>query len=69
MAENSKIEWTRHTFNLWEGCQKVGPKWGNFAATRDDALFYGAKEIIERFGRRATGPEGKRIIEWARSFT
>lgn len=25
MAENSKIEWTTHTFNPWIGCQKVGP--------------------------------------------
>ena len=25
MAENSKIEWTDHTFNPWIGCQKVGP--------------------------------------------
>lgn len=25
MAENSKIEWTDHTFNPWEGCQKVSP--------------------------------------------
>lgn len=25
MAENSNIEWTRHTFNPWIGCQKVGP--------------------------------------------
>lgn len=25
MAENSKIEWTKHTFNPWIGCQKVGP--------------------------------------------
>ncbi len=25
MSENSKIEWTDHTFNPWEGCQKVGP--------------------------------------------
>ena len=23
MAENSKIEWTDHTFNPWIGCQKV----------------------------------------------
>src|SRR5262249_15728488 len=23
MAENSKIEWTDHTFNPWVGCQKV----------------------------------------------
>lgn len=25
MAENSKIEWTDHTFNPWIGCTKVGP--------------------------------------------
>lgn len=25
MAENSKIEWTTHTFNPWIGCQKVSP--------------------------------------------
>lgn len=25
MGENSKIEWTTHTFNAWYGCTKVGP--------------------------------------------
>lgn len=25
MAENSKIEWTTHTFNPWLGCTKVSP--------------------------------------------
>lgn len=25
MAENSKIEWTDHTFNPWVGCTKVSP--------------------------------------------
>jgi protein gp37 len=25
MGENSKIEWTHHTFNPWVGCQKVSP--------------------------------------------
>jgi len=25
MATNSKIEWTRHTWNPWVGCTKVGP--------------------------------------------
>ena len=41
MAENSKIEWTHHTFNPWWGCIKVSPackhcyaeswarRWGN----------------------------------------
>lgn len=25
MVENTKIEWAKHTFNPWIGCQKVGP--------------------------------------------
>lgn len=25
MAENSKIEWTDHTFNPWQGCTKISP--------------------------------------------
>jgi protein gp37 len=25
MAENSKIEWTHHTFNPWVGCTKISP--------------------------------------------
>jgi protein gp37 len=25
MGENSKIEWTRHTWNPWIGCTRVGP--------------------------------------------
>lgn len=48
---------------------KVGVKWGLFAATRDDALFYGAKEIIERTERRGTDADSKIIIQWARSLT
>ena len=26
MAENSRIEWTTHTFNPWRGCQRVAPE-------------------------------------------
>lgn len=29
MAENSKIEWTDHTFNPWWGCSKVSPACDN----------------------------------------
>ncbi len=25
MGENSKIEWTDHTFNPWIGCTRVSP--------------------------------------------
>lgn len=29
MAENSKIEWTDHTFNPWRGCTKISPGCAN----------------------------------------
>lgn len=35
MAENSKIEWTDHTFNPWIGCQKISPGCANCYAQRD----------------------------------
>lgn len=41
MAENSKIEWTAHTFNPWEGCQKVSPGCANCYAERRDQQYHG----------------------------
>ncbi len=41
MAENSKIEWTDHTFNPWEGCQKVGPGCDHCYAETRNARFGG----------------------------
>lgn len=41
MAENSKIEWTDHTFNPWIGCTKVGPGCDHCYAERMDARFQG----------------------------
>lgn len=36
MGEESKIEWTDHTFNPWIGCTKVSPGCANcYAATQD----------------------------------
>lgn len=34
MAENSKIEWTHHTFNPWIGCQAVSPACDNCYAEK-----------------------------------
>lgn len=37
MAENSKIEWTDHTFNPWIGCTKVSPACDHcYAETQND---------------------------------
>jgi protein gp37 len=49
MAENSKIEWTDHTFNPWIGCTKVSPACDNCYAeammdTRYGRVRWGAGE-------------------------
>lgn len=52
MAENSKIEWTDHTFNPWIGCTKVGPPCDNcYAETLMD----------HRYHRVKWGPHGERV--------
>lgn len=59
MAENSKIEWTDHTFNPWWGCARVSPA----------CRFCYADDQASRFGHklwRRTGP--RRILSdanWA----
>lgn len=45
MSENSKIEWTDHTFNPWEGCQKVGPGCDHCYAETRNARFAGGAAI------------------------
>lgn len=39
MSENSKIEWTHHTFNPWWGCSKVSPGCDHCYAERDAGRF------------------------------
>lgn len=45
MSENTKIEWCDHTFNPWEGCQKVGPGCDNCYAETRNARFAGGVAI------------------------
>lgn len=52
MAENSKIEWTTHTFNPWIGCQKMSPACDNCYA---EAL------MDHRYGKVKWGPHGERL--------
>lgn len=51
MAENSKIEWTTHTFNPWIGCQKISPGCDNCYA---EAL------MDKRYHKVEWGPHGER---------
>jgi len=49
--ENSKIEWTDHTFNPWIGCQHVSPGCDHcYAETLMD----------QRYGKVQWGPHGQR---------
>lgn len=67
MAENSKIEWTTHTFNPWMGCQHV--------SSGCDRCF--AEALMDtRYGKVTWGPHGERVrtseanwkqpLRWAR---
>jgi protein gp37 len=61
MGENSKIEWTTHTFNPWIGCQRVSPGCDHCYA---EAL------MDKRLGRVEWGPHGERVrtspANWAK---
>ena len=41
MGENSKIEWCHHTFNPWEGCEKVSAGCANCYAEQRDKQYHG----------------------------
>lgn len=51
MGENSKIEWTDHTFNPWIGCQKVSPGCDHC---------YAEAMMDHRYGKVQWGPHGER---------
>ncbi|MDN7654348.1 phage Gp37/Gp68 family protein [Burkholderia multivorans] len=58
MSENTKIEWCDHTFNPWEGCQKVGPGCDHCYAETRNARFAGGTAVNWGPGapRRRTSP-------------
>jgi hypothetical protein len=49
--ENSKIEWTDHTFNPWIACQHASPGWDNC---------YAEAMMDTRYGKVEWGPHGAR---------
>lgn len=57
MAENSKIEWTHHTFNPWYGCTKISPACDNCYAADWDKRYnkeshWGPKAPRERTSKK-----------------
>lgn len=62
MAENSKIEWTDHTWNPWIGCTRISPACDHCYAA-DLAARYGWVEWGAGIPRKRTSPS-----TWAQPF-
>lgn len=69
MSENSKIEWCDHTFNPWEGCQKVGPGCDHCYAEARNARFSGGTAVNWGPGapqRRTSPANWRKPMKWNR---
>lgn len=69
MSANTKIEWCDHTFNPWEGCQKVGPGCDHCYAETRNARFAGGTAVNWGPGapRRRTSPANwRKPCQWNR---
>lgn len=58
MGENSDIQWTDHTFNPWEGCQRVSPGCENCYAEARNARFHPRADG----GPSHWGPSAQRLM-------
>jgi protein gp37 len=70
MSENSKIEWTDHTFNPWEGCQKVGPGCDHCYAETRNTRFAGGTAVNWGPGaprRRTSVANWRKPLAWNRA--
>jgi protein gp37 len=77
-VENSKIEWTDHTFNSWYGCSEVSPACGNAGGLHPEygAACYARSMMATRFKKVVWGPHGtlhrtspanwRKPLQWAR---
>nr|WP_275921833.1 DUF5131 family protein [Burkholderia sola] len=72
MSENTKIEWCDHTFNPWEGCQKVGPGCDHCYAETRNARFGGGTAVNWGPGaprRRTSAANWRKPLQWNRDGT
>ena len=65
MAENSKIEWTDHTFNPWVGCTKISPACDHCYA-ESWAKRTGNSELWGGVRRRTTAANWRGPLKWNR---
>lgn len=66
MAENSKIEWTTHTFNPWVGCTKVSPACDHCYA-ESWAKRAGSPELWKGERRHTTDANWRKPLVWDRA--
>lgn len=67
MVENSKIEWTHHTFNPWQGCQKVGPGCDHcYAEARDQRFTGGSMWGPHAPRKRTSAANWRQPLKWGR---
>lgn len=65
MAENSKIEWTDHTFNPWIGCTKVGPGCDNcYAENMMDHRYHRVQWGAGNERSRTTPANWRKPLAW-----
>jgi protein gp37 len=67
VSENSKIEWTDHTFNPWEGCQKVSPGCDHCYAETRNARYAGGTAVNWGPGaprRRTSAANWRKPLGW-----
>jgi protein gp37 len=68
VGENSKIEWTDHTFNPWVGCTKVGPGCDHCYA-ESWAKRTGAAGLWSGERRRTSAANWRAPLKWSRDAT
>lgn len=59
------------SFNLSNGsgrCYKVGPKWGNFAASRSEAMVRAKREMLQEMGGSEACGSVSRIKSWMKEL-
>lgn len=66
VAENSKIEWTDHTFNPWIGCQRVSPGCQHCYAETMNNYRGWVKWGPQGTRRRASDAKWKEPLKWNR---
>jgi len=67
VAENSKIEWTTHTFNPWIGCQKVSPGCDHcYAEALMDTRYHKVEWGPHGERKRTSEANWKLPLRWAR---